>query len=402
VSAETPRRIAHILPFPAVGGTEQATLRIVRAAEPYGFAGVAFVVDGAAAVARHFDGAGVPCVTYCAPEPSYRHALRFLGGSWALARELRRRRIDLVHCADLLAASHAAVAARIARIPVVCHIRNRFNTIPRRDRAVLRVVDRFAFVSRDTWLRFGYRVGADRGRIVYDGLDVPDLAGATDDARSVRTEFGIPQNAPIVGMVARVAPQKDFETLARAAVRVLAAQPATRFLIAGDFSSAETYRAHYARVQQTLHAAGVAPAFVFAGHRCDVPRLMNAFDVFVLSTHWEGLPLVLLEAMARARPVVATSVDGIPEVVENGRTGWLYPHEDDRALARHLIDLLDNPAHARRLGAAGRAVIETRFGQRQFAESIVQLYTSVLGAPADTRAATDGHAPFSPAERLPR
>jgi glycosyltransferase involved in cell wall biosynthesis len=323
-----------------------------------------------------------------------------------LARQFREHHIDLVHCADLLASSHATLAARFAGIPVVCHIRNRFEVIPTRDRTLLPLVRRFVFVSRDTWQRFGHHVDATRGIVVYDGLDVPEVAGAEADRRSVREQFGIPANAPIVGMVARVAPQKDFETLARAAARVLASRPQTRFLIVGDVASAETYRSHYARVQCALETYGVADAFVFTGHRTDVVRLMNAFDVFVLSTHWEGLPLVLLEAMAQARPVVATAVDGIPELVEDGRTGCLYPHADDASLARKLLGLLGDPARARQIGAAGRLVVQTRFSQQQFAASVASVYASVLGssagAPELSPSADVTAAPFVPPERIPR
>jgi len=394
-----------VLPFPAVGGTEQATLRMARAAAPYGFASVAFVVDGASAVDALFAEAGIPRARYRAPEPSFRHPARFVRGSLTLARHLRAHHIDLVHCADLLASSHAALAARFAGIPVVCHIRNRFAAIPTRDRALLPLVRRFVFVSRDTWQRFGYHVGPARGTVVYDGLEVPDGDGEAD-RRSVREEFEIPAMASIVGMVARVAPQKDFETLARAAVRVLAVRPETRFLIVGDIASAETYRSHYAHVRRALEALGVAHAFVFTGHRTDVARLMNAFDVFALSTHWEGLPLVLLEAMARARPVVATAVDGIPELVEDGRTGCLHPHTDERSLAQKQLGLLDDPAAARQIGAAGRRVVETRFGQRQFAARIASVYASVLGSSASSPACSRGGdvsaAAFVPPERISR
>ena len=100
------------------------------------------------------------------------------------------------------------------------------------------------------------------------------------------------------------APLKDYFTLARAARRILQAEPQTRFLIVGDYTSAKTYREHYQGVRQVLEECCVADSFIFTGHRQDVSRLLSAFDVFVLSTHREGLPLVILEAMAQAKPVV--------------------------------------------------------------------------------------------------
>jgi len=371
--------IAHILPFPAVGGTEHATLRIVKAVDSSRFAHIAFCLRDASPVRTHFTDAGVPSLVFDPPEPSYRHFREFWSRSRELARALREQHISLVHCADLLGATHAAFAGRLAGLPVITHIRNRFAAIPDHDRRFLWAVRRFLFVSHDTWQHFGYRVGPRRGRVIFDGLDLPACSGQRDVRESVRREFDIRDGAALVGMMARVAPQKDFRTLARAAATVLRAHPATRFLIVGDYTSTEGYRRHFCEVRRDLQACGVADAFIFTGYRDDVPRLMAALDVFALSTHWEGLPLVILEAMAHGKPVVATKVDGIPEIVRERETGLLHAHEDDQALAAHIVELLDHPQYAGKLGQAGREVIATRFSREQFAASMTDAYASALG-----------------------
>lgn len=372
--------IAHILPWRAVGGTEHATLRIARAIDSTRFRSVAFCVPDADPVRTLFTDAGVPTVVYEPGEHSYRHAVRFLRASLRLARDLRRQRVDLVHCADLLAGYQASLAGWLARLPVVCHIRNRFDAISRRDGSFLWPVDKFVFVSRDTWDRFAYRVPASRGTVIYDGIDVPSTGSFVENRRSVCREFDIPEHAPIIGMLARVAPQKDYATLARAAARIRATEPAARFLVVGDHSSGEGYRTHYAYVRQILEEQRVAPSFVFTGHRQDVGRLLSAIDVFVLSTHWEGLPLVILEAMAHGKPVVATHVDGIPEIVDDGRTGLLYPHEDDTRLAAHVIGLLQDHAWAARLAEAARAAVHDCFSTERFATSMSVVYARVLNS----------------------
>jgi len=179
-------------------------------------------------------------------------------------------------------------------------------------------------------------------------------------------------------MTARVSAQKDYITLARAAKRVLDVVPGARFVIVGDHERHDAHREHFALVQRELERLGVAHAFVFTGFRTDVARVMGAFDVFVLSTHFEGLPLVILEAMAMQLPVVATAVNGIPELITNESVGLLAPHEDDEQLAEQLLALLQDPVRARRVGAAGRALVEQRFSARAFGESIATLYTDVL------------------------
>lgn len=373
------KTIAHVLPYPAVGGTEHATLRIAKAVDPSRYASIAFHLPDVDPIRALFTEAHVPCTTYEPAEPSYRHARRYLQASAAIAREFRRHKVDLVHCADLSAAYYAGLAGWLARVPVLCHIRNRFDVISWRDRSFLWPVRRFVFVSRNTWEHFAFGVEPSRGVVVYDGIDGSPAALDAEDVVGVRRELGIARDAPLIGMVARVASQKDYPTLMRAAARVLADYPNARFLVVGDNSS-DGNREHYTRVRSLLGECGVSDAFVFTGQRQDVPRLLRALDVFVLSTHYEGLPLVILEAMSHGKPIVATDVDGIPELVTHEETGLLFPHEDDRQLADHLLDLLRDRAKAERLGSAGRHHVRTRFSAERFAAGMNEVYSRLLDA----------------------
>jgi glycosyltransferase involved in cell wall biosynthesis len=294
-----------------------------------------------------------------------------------LRRAFRAHQVDLVHCADIDAALQVAPAGRLAGVPVLCHIRNPWTSMLRREALVLSVVDTFVFVSQDTWSTFAYRVGPARGRVLYDGLDVqapPEPASRAE----MRRELGIAEGVPVIGMTARVSEQKDYITLARAAKRVLDVVPAARFVIVGDHERHAAHREHFSLVQRELERLGVAQAFVFTGFRSDVARVMAAFDVFVLSTHFEGLPLVILEAMAMQLPVVATAVTGIPELITSDSVGLLAPHEDDETLARHLLALLNDPARARRVAVAGRELVERQFSARVFGENIAALYADAL------------------------
>jgi glycosyltransferase involved in cell wall biosynthesis len=380
--------VAHILPFPTIGGTEHATLRIARAVDAARFRSVAFTSAGADQVQMFFADAGIEAVKYSAPVHSYRRAAAFLRDSARLAAQFRTHRVDLVHCADLLGAYHAALAGRLAGVPVICHIRNRFAFISRRDRSFLWPVRRFVFVSRDTWTHFGHPVPPQRGVVVYDGIRTPATATHEEDRRSVRQEFGLGPDEPLIGMMARVAPQKDFSTLARAARIVLGHEPRARFLIAGDYDSAPNYRTHYQQVQAEMEACGVRQAFIFTGQRSDVPRLLSSLDVFVLSTHWEGLPLVILEAMAFGVPVVATAVDGVPEVVHHGETGLLVRHEDPDELASSIRELLADRRRAAELGAGGRTLVQDRFTETQFAAAMNVVYAMTLDESRTVRAQT--------------
>jgi glycosyltransferase involved in cell wall biosynthesis len=369
--------IAHLLPWPGIGGTEHATLRIARAAAERGYRNIAFYRQDSPVVGEFFRDAGLETVPYELAELSARRPLPFVRNTLALRNAFRSHAVDLVHCADIDAALQVAPAGRLAKVPVLCHIRNPWTSMLRREALVLSAVDTFVFVSQDTWSTFAYRVGPARGRVLYDGLDVqapPEQASRAE----VRRELGIAAGAPVIGMTARVSAQKDYLTLARAAKRVLDVVPDARFVIVGDHERHEAHRDHFALVQRELERLGVAHAFIFTGFRSDVARVMGAFDVFVLSTHFEGLPLVILEAMAMQLPVVATAVNGIPELITSDAVGLLAPHEDEEALANQLLALLRDPARASRIAAGGRELVERRFSARAFGESIAALYADAL------------------------
>jgi glycosyltransferase involved in cell wall biosynthesis len=375
-------RVAHIMPWEGVGGTEQAALRIARTIEDAGFDTTFFCVRSAQVVCDFFASAGYETVTWRDTYPRFNGYRYFLHESLQLAREFRRRGITLVHCADVPAGSFAALAGRLALVPVICHVRNRHVDIPEQDRRLLRAVSRFAFVSRGAWHAFAHPVPASRGIVVYDGIEVSPDERECDhegDQHSVRREFHIPENATIVGMIARVDLQKDYETLARAAARVVAQTPNVRFLIVGGYSVERIQQRHFEQVKQWLAANGVSDYFIFTDFRSDVPRLLRAMDMVVLSTHYEGLPLVLLEAMACRKPVIATDVDGVPELVTDNQTGLLFPHQDDATLAAHIVSLIRDPSRAAHLGTSGQSFVQAHFNNEQFKRGIVDLYESVLG-----------------------
>ncbi len=389
-------KVLHVLPYPGVGGTEVATRRIADATRPLGVHSTALLLSPTADQIDYFEAAGIPCIEVePRPEPSLvREATRFFRESWRIARICAD--YDIVHCADTAAAYHIAAAGRLARRPVLCHVRNREIRLPHRERIFVGAADHFVFVSRDTHEQFPIRLPPRRWSVLYDGIDGPPRAspGGRDAARSVRAELNLPEGAAIAAMFARVNPQKDYETLIAAAVRLRQSHPHLYFVVVGDNALVPLNRKHFERVQARAAAAGVLDRFVFTGYRDDTARLMLAADVCVLCTHFEGLPLVLIEAMAAGRPCVATAVDGIPEALTDEVTGLLHAHKDAEGLATAIARLIDDPALAARLGAAARADAARRFGAPRFAREVHALYRSL------TRARNLKKARRSPAAKL--
>jgi glycosyltransferase involved in cell wall biosynthesis len=374
-------RVAHILPWDAVGGTEVATLRIALAVRDAGYDSVAFVPGNGTALRGLFEARGIEVISYAPVEPSVRRPLPYMSNSRRLARSLRQSGADLVHFSEVLAALYGGMAARMARLPNVCHVRNRYAAFNRRDRLFLRLVSHFAFVSRATWHQFGHKVSEARGRVIYDGYATPETGEDSEVARAaVLAEFELPENAAIVGTLARVNGQKDFFTLARAAARVVKERPDTRFLVVGDNSTVPGNREHFAEVSAALEELGIRDSFVFTGFRTDTQRLLAAMDVFVLCTHAEGLPLVLLEAGAAGKPIVATAVDGVPEAVIHGETGFTAAEMDDEAFGGHILSLVDDADLRHRLGGAAKERVARDFSPAQFARSLASMYDSLLGS----------------------
>jgi len=206
--------------------------------------------------------------------------------------------------------------------------------------------------------------------LVRSGIDVADFARAPALRAAARAALGLPADAPVVGMIACLKPQKaplDFVAVAAAVAR---ARPDARFLLAGDGELRTD-------VERSVASAGLLPRFALLGWRRDVPELLGALDVLVLTSRWEGLPRVCPQAMAAGRPIVASAVDGVPEAVVDGRNGYLFAPGDVPRAAAAVLAVLDDPAKAARLGAAGRAAVEEFSEARMVAEQ-ERIYTGLL------------------------
>jgi len=166
---------------------------------------------------------------------------------------------------------------------------------------------------------------------------------------------------------------KGFDSLLRAARIIHQQRSKARFVIAGDGPLKES-------LQALAHACGLENDVLFLGHRDDGPEVLELMDLFVLPSLHEGIPMVLLEALALERPVVATRVGGIPEVVEDGISGMLVQASNDQQLADTCITVMDDGHLARRLGVAGRNRIEERFSARVMAEKMAELYRALTKA----------------------
>jgi glycosyltransferase involved in cell wall biosynthesis len=180
-------------------------------------------------------------------------------------------------------------------------------------------------------------------------------------------------NRPTIGMVARLAPQKGHRVLFDALPAIHAAVPHVRVRLIGHEELSTV-----AELRQAAAERGVDGLVTFEGFRADVAQVMADLDVFVLPSRWEGFGLVLVEAMAAGRPVVASAVGPIPEIVVDGVTGLLVPRDDPAALAEAVIRLLRDPELATAFGRAGRARVERDLRVETMVERTETLYDELL------------------------
>ena len=275
-----------------------------------------------------------------------------------LADRFRRLAPDIVHTHSSKAGIVGRLAARAAGVPIVVHSIHGFGWNDRQpavvrgaliaaERLVAPLTTHFIAVSR-AHLSRGAALGVvapERASLIRSGVRLAEFAAAGADRAAARAalrgELGLAARARIVGMVACLKPQKAPLDFVAAAARVAAAHPDAHFVMVGD-------GALRAAVETAADAAGLGGRLHLLGWRRDIPRLTAAFDVVALTSHWEGLPRVVPEAIAAGRPIVATAVDGTAEILHDGDNALVAPAGDVEAIAARLARLLDSPE----LGAA--------------------------------------------------
>jgi glycosyltransferase involved in cell wall biosynthesis len=208
--------------------------------------------------------------------------------------------------------------------------------------------------------------------VIYNGVSSPGRSDKLDREAS-RLKLGIDLGTKVVLSVGRMDPIKDFSTLIRAFKSVQQVNPDSLLLIAGDGD--ERYLEDLRRDAGRL---GITDKVVFLGTRRDIPELIAACDVFALTSISEATSMTILEAMAAERPVVATRTGGNPELVVDGKTGYLLPVGDYEAVSEALVRMLNSPEQASKLGEAGRARFEAMFTFHAMMGAYEDLYKEIL------------------------
>jgi glycosyltransferase involved in cell wall biosynthesis len=376
-----PLRVLQVVGNSVIGGAENHVLTLVDAFKREGCA-VAVVCPRPGPFVDALQAQGVRPhlidMVRAAPNDEYELVTPAL---WSLYAFIRRWRPDVVHSHLYPAHLHATLAAQLADVPAIVTTAHTLVVRPGDPWLVGMSDGRVIAVSQAAkGLLVQAGVPARRIRVIYNGIEPRYFRDESAAAYRIREELGIPLNAPVVGMIARLSPEKGHDQFLRVAGETAMRHPSARYVIVGTGPLA-------AELQQAAAALRVGDRVLFTGARRDVTALNHVIDVFMLPSREEALPLAVLEAMAAQRPVVASAVGGVPEVVVDGQTGYLFEPDDRDGFVRAVSTLLGRPDLRRDFGRRGQQRVRDRFGVDRMVRETLAYYRDLVGSTPKPRAA---------------
>ncbi|MGH7148031.1 MAG: glycosyltransferase [Nitrospiraceae bacterium] len=298
---------------------------------------------------------------------------------------LREKQVDILQSHGARGNFYARVAGRLAAIhPIISTVHNSLYDYPiswgKRglylacDRLTASLADCTLCVAESHRQELIKRYGLVPNKVVTipNGVDLNRFQPAHRD-RSLRRELNLREGVPLLGIIGRLTSQKGHVYLLRALPMLLEKFPEVRCLVVGDGEMRED-------LQRLAAELGLTDQCLFIGVRHDMPEVLSAIDVLVISSLSEGLPYVALEGMAMAKPIVATAVNGVPELIQDGVTGRLVPREDPDALARAIGEILADPSTAAALGRAARRKVEQDYSVERWIQRLESLYESLVSS----------------------
>jgi len=309
------------------------------------------------------------------------HDLRALS---SLVAHMRRGRYTIVHTHSSKAGILGRLAARLAGVPVIVHtvhgwsfhdymspiVRQTYILLERWMASLSQAL--IVVARRDIEKGLRQNIGSEgQYHLIRSAIPLEEFDPARYDCQSVRRELGIPASAVVVGNVGRFSDQKNPLDWVNVAAQVARTSPNVHFLLIGDGPLRP-------QVEAKLAEEGLSERTTLTGLRRDVPSLLAAMDVFMLTSLWEGLPRVIPQAMAMGLPVVANRADGTQEVIQDGVSGYLLTPAYTTDMAMRIIELIADPLLRREMGAKGRLFAVREFDLRQMVAQIERLYEDLI------------------------
>lgn len=293
-----------------------------------------------------------------------------------LARIIRTRRVDILHSHLFYSSLFASPIGRLCRVPLIVetpHVRERWRRGWKSnyalDRLMSRSVDYYLAncQANARYLVEEKRLPPQKVVMIYHGDDLKRFHPSHRPPDGLRASLGFDQSDPVLVLIGRLEPQKGHRVMLEALPTVRSRFPRARLVCVGDGGLRD-------ELEREVATRGLQEAVRFVGHRANVADWFALGDVTVLPSFYEGLPLVPIESLAAGRPVVATAVDGTPEIVVTGKTGVTVPPGDQNALATAVCELLGDPTRRQELGRAGREWVLEHFSEEQLVQKTADFY----------------------------
>lgn len=356
------------------GGTEGQFVRLVRSLDRTRYDILVGCLHRHGPLLKEVEPLGVPIVEF--PINSlynYRSAKLFL----RLVRLLHREQIQILHAFGFYSSIFTVPAGRIAGVPVVLASRRELLNLrgPWQQRAI-RVACKLATgvivnshaASNDVIC--GGLVNRNRVELLPNCIDLQEFKPMRH-SDEIRQKLGISAASIVVGALGNLRPEKDLGTFLLAARGVRNMDPTVQFLVIGDGAGRDSLK----RLADDLD---LSDSVHFLSDRSDVPDLIAVLDILVMSSSTESFPNAILEAMAVGVPVIGTHVGGIPELVEEGQTGFLVPPKDPEAITLRILYLCQHPSQRLQMGRAARKRVEDEFAIPKITEKLASIYERLL------------------------
>ena len=355
----------------ARGGAEEHILTLLRGLDRTRFRPLLACTPTVAARLRADVPADVPVTELQLRRP------RDIGAAIQLAQLLRRERIAVLHSHLFYGSLFASPIGRACRVPFIVetpHVREMWRKSGLKsgfvvDRLAGRFVDQYIAVSvaNRRYLVEEKRLPSRKVVVIHNGSDLSKFDPLRRPADALRRSLGFGATDPVIVFTGRLEPQKGHQVLLEALATVRRSWPTVRLVCVGEGALRQD-------LERRTDALGMREAVRFVGQRDDVPEWLALADFTVLPSFYEGLPLAAIESLAAGRAMVATAVDGTPEVVVEGKTGLTVAPGDARALAAAIERLLRDPELRERLARAGREHVVAGFDEKQQVARTEALY----------------------------
>jgi glycosyltransferase involved in cell wall biosynthesis len=311
-----------------------------------------------------------------------KYSKQFLPDIIQFIKIIRSYKFDLIHT-NMEVVLQSGLAARVMGIPSVYHVRSTSIAHPRRVCDLLvaginRCSDEIIVVSKAVGQIFFQRGINDKVSIIYNSIDTDQFGKVSKEkVCTLRNELTQGSGGPLVATVGRINPRKGLECFIKAIALVETHCSNTRFAIVGDAS--DPLEQNYLKgLKDLANTLGVASKLVFVPAKQNIAELMSAIDIFVMSSINEGFGRVAIEAMAANRPVIASNIGGLPEIVEDGKTGILVNPNDPQAFSTAILRLLANKELSIIMGDKGRVKVEEQFSRKAMIPAVMEVYQRVL------------------------